>query len=343
MNRLIPQRSLVALLLVFVLVLGIVPAYGVSLPAAFHVDAVPSHATVGGVELFGLGDAEARAVIASQAVLPTAFAPITVKGDGHSMTRSADWVKSVLAINVDAMLQQAYDASDTVTPFELTPVYTIDSAAVSAVSATLAKKVNHRAVNAKRKVKGGHALVVTKEKVGHQVNKVATATRLTTAIRSQLTSSAPVTATVAASIKTLKPKVTRKNIGKAIIVVLHHFRVKLYKGTKVEKTYRIATGMPGHATPKGVWKVTGKVKNPSWHNPGSAWAKGMPSVIGPGPNNPLGTRAIYLNAPGIRFHGTAKWWSIGTRASHGCMRMKRADVENFYPRVPVGTTVWIVK
>ena len=148
---------------------------------------------------------------------------------------------------------------------------------------------------------------------------------------------------VSASLKTVKPKVTRKNIGKAILVVLSHYSVKLYKGTKIEKTYRCAIGMPGFSTPTGKWRVTGKVKNPSWYNPGSAWGRNMPSVIGPGPSNPLGTRAIYLNASGIRFHGTSKDYSIGRRASHGCMRMHRWDVEDFYPRVPVGTTVWIVR
>jgi len=341
MNRFIPQRSFVALIVVFVLAIGIVPAYGATLPAAVHADVVPSHALVGAQDLFGLTDAEARAAITSGTARP-AFAALTLKGDGRSMTRDAAWMSSVVTLDVDATLQRAYDATDLVTPFALKPEYTINSAAVAAVTATFAKKVNHKAVDAKRRVKK-HALVVSKEKSGHKVNPVATNARIRAAILSRLALSAPTTATVSASIKTLKPKVTRKNIGKAIIVVLSHYRVKLYKGTKVEKTYRCAIGMKGFSTPKGKWKVTGKVKNPSWHNPGSAWAKGMPSIIGPGPTNPLGTRAIYLSAPGIRFHGTYKWWSIGHAASHGCMRMKRKDVEDFYPRVPVGITVWIVK
>ena len=69
----------------------------------------------------------------------------------------------------------------------------------------------------------------------------------------------------------------------------------------------------------------------------------MPETIGPGPGNPLGTRALYLSAPGIRFHGipSGENWSIGQAASHGCMRMHRWDVEDFYPRVPVDTPVYI--
>jgi L,D-transpeptidase ErfK/SrfK len=67
----------------------------------------------------------------------------------------------------------------------------------------------------------------------------------------------------------------------------------------------------------------------------------MPSYIGPGPRNPLGTRALYLNASGIRIHGTNNSNSIGTAASHGCMRLRRADIEDLYPLVPIGTPVFI--
>jgi len=83
---------------------------------------------------------------------------------------------------------------------------------------------------------------------------------------------------------------------------------------------------------------------PTWYNNGSDWAKNMPATIGPGPGNPLGTRALYLNAAGIRIHGipSSEDWSIGSAASHGCMRMHRWDAEDLYPRVPVGTRVIIV-
>ena len=91
--------------------------------------------------------------------------------------------------------------------------------------------------------------------------------------------------------------------------------------------------------------MTGKVKNPTWRNPYSDWSKNMPAAIHGGVNNPLGTRAIYISASGIRMHGVpaSENSSIGHRASHGCMRMKRHDAEDFYPRVPVGITVWIIK
>jgi lipoprotein-anchoring transpeptidase ErfK/SrfK len=68
----------------------------------------------------------------------------------------------------------------------------------------------------------------------------------------------------------------------------------------------------------------------------------MPRSIAPGPTNPLGTRALNLTAPSIRFHGTTNIGSIGTAASHGCMRMRRPDIEDLYERVEVGTKVFII-
>jgi lipoprotein-anchoring transpeptidase ErfK/SrfK len=334
MNRSIPQRSLVALALVLTFALGSVPVYAAGA-------AVPSDVTIGGVSLTGLDAAAARTAIVEASTVPT-FMPISVQGAGRTFTRSDAWVRSAVSVtNIDAMLQQALDATGTTT---LAPDYAIKSSLVSAWTASIAKSVNHKATNARYKVKK-HGLIVTKSATGYTVYTKTMNARITAAIRSQITSvgTEPATVVVPMSLKVVKPKVTRKNIGKAIIVTLSHYTIRLYNDGKLEKKYKCAIGQPGFPTPKGKWKVTGKVKNPSWHNPGSGWAKNMPSVIGPGPSNPLGTRAIYLSAPGIRFHGTYKWWSIGHAASHGCMRMKRKDVEDFYPRVPVGIPVWIVK
>ena len=144
---------------------------------------------------------------------------------------------------------------------------------------------------------------------------------------------------------TTAPAVT--GFGKTILVVLKQRKIYLYNNTRVMKKYPCAIGMPRYPTPTGTFTISRKVKNPDWTNPGGAWGKGMPRYIKPGPGNPLGTRALYLyrggHDTGIRFHGTSNTGSIGHAASHGCMRMKRKDVEKFYTLVPVGTTVFIVK
>ena len=120
-------------------------------------------------------------------------------------------------------------------------------------------------------------------------------------------------------------------------------QVTLYTGARVTVWYRCAVGQSAYPTPKGVWTIYDKNPRPSWYNPGSAWAAGMPSVIGPGSSNPLGLRALYLTAPGIRIHGTSNVDSIGTAASHGCIRLANRNIVKFYPLVPVGTKVYIVR
>jgi lipoprotein-anchoring transpeptidase ErfK/SrfK len=139
------------------------------------------------------------------------------------------------------------------------------------------------------------------------------------------------------------PKVTDAKLGYTIVVSRPRNELSLYKGFKVVKTYPVATAMPGFTTPPGTWSVVNKVANPTWVNPApSGWGSGEPAEIPPGPGNPLGTRALYLDAPGIRIHGTYDTASVGTYASHGCIRMNIDDSEELYPLVPVGTTVLII-
>jgi lipoprotein-anchoring transpeptidase ErfK/SrfK len=138
------------------------------------------------------------------------------------------------------------------------------------------------------------------------------------------------------------PKVTDEQLGTTIVINKSTNRLKLYKGIKVVKSYGVATGMARYPTPSGTWQVMRKVVNPSWHNPApDGWGAGMPLVIPPGPGNPLGTRAMALNASGILIHGTYSPWSIGSYASHGCIRLAIPDAEDLYPRVPVGTRVLV--
>lgn len=113
----------------------------------------------------------------------------------------------------------------------------------------------------------------------------------------------------------------------------------LMDGPSLLKRYRVAVGMTGHPTPIGTWRIIRKKENPTWHNPNQPWSEDMPPFIGPGPSNPLGTRALYLNASGIRIHGTYLRNSIGRAASHGCIRMYREDSEELFELIPVGTLV----
>jgi lipoprotein-anchoring transpeptidase ErfK/SrfK len=141
----------------------------------------------------------------------------------------------------------------------------------------------------------------------------------------------------------IEPEVTREDLGQTIIVDLSELRLQLYDGLRLQKTYPVAAGQPQYPTPPGEWTVIDKQENPTWVNPApDGWGAGLPAMIPGGPSNPLGTRAIYLDAPGIRIHGTSSSSSIGTYASHGCVRMYMSDVEELYPLVEIGATVHIV-
>lgn len=137
----------------------------------------------------------------------------------------------------------------------------------------------------------------------------------------------------------LKPKVTEANLGTTITLDLTTNTLKLYRGLRLLRTYPVATATAPYSTPIGTWHVAAKDPHPVWINPGTAWAKSMPKEIGPGPGNPLGLRALALDAPGILIHGTPEDASIGHWASHGCIRMHEADAIALYPLVSVGARV----
>ena len=145
------------------------------------------------------------------------------------------------------------------------------------------------------------------------------------------------------STRAIKPEVTEDSLGKSIVISISQNRLWLYDGVKLDRTYPVATGQPQYPTPTGHFHVITKEVDPTWHNPArDTWGKDEPAEIGPGPGDPLGTRAMALDAPGILIHGTYVDSSIGTHASHGCIRMHIPDSEQLFGLVDVGTPVIIV-
>ena len=147
--------------------------------------------------------------------------------------------------------------------------------------------------------------------------------------------------TATMQIEVTPPAVSDEQVGKVIVVDKTNHILTLYNNMEIEKTYPVAVGTATWPTPSGTFKVTSKQKNPSWVNPGTSWATTMPPYIPPGPGNPLGTRAIGTSASGVFIHGTYNSWSIGTSASHGCIRMYIKDSEDIFERVSLGIPVLI--
>ena len=136
-----------------------------------------------------------------------------------------------------------------------------------------------------------------------------------------------------------RPALLARTAGK-IVVIEHLFKLNLYLDGKLFKQYPVAVGQSAYPTPTGEFVITEKIENPTWTPPNSPWAAGL-EAIPPGVNNPLGTRWIGTSAPLVGIHGTNEDWTIGTAASHGCIRMHISDVEALYPHVTVGMPVEI--
>lgn len=214
-----------------------------------------------------------------------------------------------------------------------------------AVQLRIAAKINRWAD--KRYVKTKTVTLVGNTKIrhfgGYRIDRAVTTKLAIAQIAEYGRTTKKAVDTITARVNHVKPVVVN-NSGKKLVVSKLQRRVYLISGNRVVVSYPIAIGMPGYSTPNGSFTIARKAKNPTWNNPGSAWAAGMASSLS-GSSSPLGVRALYLyqggRDTGIRFHGTSADYSIGTAASHGCMRMHNSDVKKLYEQVPVGTRVYI--
>ena len=113
-------------------------------------------------------------------------------------------------------------------------------------------------------------------------------------------------------------------------------------------THPIGIGKMGWATPEGVTKIVRRQADPTWRVPVSVIkehrenGEELEKVIGPGPDNPLGRFAFYLQWPSYLIHGTNKPAGVGLRSSHGCIRLYPEDIAQLFDMVPIGAQVRVV-
>lgn len=130
-------------------------------------------------------------------------------------------------------------------------------------------------------------------------------------------------------------------MDKGILLSLGAMRLFHFRGDGKVDSYPVGIGAEGLETPLGTTTVINKRKNPTWTPTENIRKRKpyLPPSIGPGPDNPLGNRAMYLGWPAYLIHGTNLPDGIGRRTSSGCIRMYPWDVENIYEKVDVGTKV----
>src|SRR5579864_2637010 len=128
-----------------------------------------------------------------------------------------------------------------------------------------------------------------------------------------------------------KPSADDSAVERRVVVSIPDRKLALIENGRVVKIYQTAVGAAASPTPSGTYKIAQRVANPTWYGPDK--------VVGPGKDNPVGTRWLGLSRKGYGIHGTNNPRSIGKRASHGCVRMRNRDVEDLFARVAVGDVV----
>jgi|tagenome__1003787_1003787.scaffolds.fasta_scaffold20985708_6 lipoprotein-anchoring transpeptidase ErfK/SrfK len=229
---------------------------------------------------------------------------------------------------------------DPAQPVDVAPALTHSQRAVKAWALGVKRRATRPARNAGVRITVRH-IFRTHSKLGLTVDSKAVAAAVDGALNDSRTPRKMRVAT-----KPVRPKITAADVarryGTIITIDRAHFTLRLFKRLKISKRYGIAVGMAGLDTPAGQYTIHDKQINPAWHVPQAAWAGSLAGQVIPGgaPNNPLKARWMGV-ANGVGIHGTAEDWSIGSRASHGCIRMHVRDVVDLFRRVSVGTPVLI--
>lgn len=301
--------------------------------------------SAGGVDLSGLTQAQAEALLTSSLQAPLARDLVLgAAGIPFHLTMKA----ARLTFDAHATAKHALAAAPPPPPAGggasagavVRLVLSHSHLAVRSFVAAVAQRAYHAPRNATLRITVGRMIVghsrpgrrIERTKVAGEINAALDAGSTERAVHTRLvTVPAPVTY-----------KVLQRHDPRIVTVDRANFTLRLFRNLRPWKRYGVAVGMAGLETPGGLYRIQDKQVDPAWHVPNSPWAGSLAGHVIPGgaPDNPLKARWLGI-ANGVGIHGTAEDWSIGSRASHGCIRMHVSDVIDLYPRVPVGTTVLI--
>ncbi len=312
-------------------------------------DKIADGVRVGGVAVGGLSADQARHRIKSKLLDPL-DKPVTVTFEGNKYVLKPERLE--LRADINGMVDEALSASRSGSfptrvwryatggsvDREIAPQISYSAGALDGFVDEVAKQIDRAPQDA--------SVAPTPTSLNPVAGRDGV-TVLTGTLRSRLRAAidSPRHRTVSPAIRRVKPAVTTADLAQKYPVFLTvdrgAFRLRLWKDLKVAKTYTIAVGQAGLETPAGEYTIDDKQVNPSWHVPDSPWAGDLAGkVIPPGPDDPIKARWMGFYA-GAGIHGTDEISSLGTAASHGCIRMAIPDVEELYPQVPLGTPIYV--
>lgn len=306
--------------------------------------------TIGGVDVGGMSEAEAKTAVREELLAPLRHS-LRVGYDGHR------WILEGKRLKVHADLDGAAEEAVAVSRDAFLPGRVVRYVTGGSVDENIPAGITYSqpAVNRfVRQVAGavdreakdatvepsGDSLSIAAAEYGRKLRDNLLLRQLNAAV---LNASAD--HTIAAHTHPLKPEVTASEVAAKYPSYLTldraTFTLRLWEHLKLTKTYTVAVGQEGLETPEGLYEIQEKQENPSWHVPNSAWAGDLAGqVIPPGPEDPIKARWMGI-FEGAGIHGTEETESLGSAASHGCVRMSIPDVEELYDRVEVGTPIYI--
>jgi lipoprotein-anchoring transpeptidase ErfK/SrfK len=341
------QRSFILLAaLLLVLLGGSVAAYAYD---SSRDDLIAEGVTVGGMDVGGMRTAAAHRVLTRQ-LKPALETPIGVAHERGRFRLSAE--EAAVRADVDGMVDEALAASRDGTLFsrvarDLTGGDEGEQlpARVSYSADAVRELVRRVARGLDRPVRDARlnfpALDKVKEQPGIEVKRAELERRVEQALTLR-----GANRTVQAPVRVTQPEVTREELAakypKLLLVDRAKFQLRFYRDLRLVKSYTVAIGAVGFETPAGMYRIQNKAVNPAWSVPNSDWAGALAGTVVPGgvPENPLKARWLGIY-DGAGIHGTDQTWSLGTAASHGCVRMSIPDVIELYDQVPVGAPIYI--
>lgn len=313
-------------------------------------DKIADGVTVGGVDVGGMNEAEAKREVRRELLGPLRHS-LRVGYDGESWTLDGKSLK--VHADIDAAVQEALaESRDGGFPGRLVRYVTGGSveeqipadvtysrSAINRFVREVAGEVDREAQDASVEP-NADALEVVPAENGRKLRDNLLTRQLRAAVLN-----ANADHTIAARTHYTKPDVTTEEVAAAYPSYLTldrgSFTLRLWKDLKLAKTYTVAVGQEGLETPEGLYEIQEKEENPTWHVPESDWAGSLAGQdIPPGPSNPIKARWMGIYE-GAGIHGTEETYSLGSAASHGCVRMAIPDVEELYDQVEVGTPIYI--
>ena len=298
---------------------------------------LPEGSTIAGVPVGGMGPRTAKAEL-QRVLAPTWEALLTVRVRAKDTPLST--ARAGFSVDYDWMVERAFEiAADGKTP-RIKLDTDLDAKKLDRAVETMAEPWYRAPRNARAKLGITRAI-----RIKHRNGQGLDRNVLRKGLIAELEAPTP-GRVVKAPVRVLRPKITLSKLGSAypayVSVDKRNLKLRLFRRLRLVRTYGIAIGAAGFETPRGTRRVLSKTKNPAWTAPDRPWAGSLRGqTIPPGdPRNPLKYAFIALG-DGIGIHGTSEEWSIGTRASHGCIRMRVRDIKRLYPKVPVGAPVLI--